>query len=235
MCTLTYLLTENGYELFFNRDEQRTRKTALKPVLNPQENAVYPVDPVGSGTWIAVHQSGLSLALLNFYQAETALLSGDFISRGQIILSLLKEKNAVQALHKMDLSCFQPFRLCLFSKELCLLNPKVSVFQWDGKQLDEADSCLPITSSSVDYPLVYEKRKKRFLKEINQESPIREQFITYHHSAENEGKLSVNMFRNDAKTVSFSHIIVAENIQYDYFDYSDELSIFSSVSIPLIL
>lgn len=235
MCTLTYLLTENGYELFFNRDEQRARKTALKPFLNPQCNAVYPVDPVGAGTWIAVHQSGLSLALLNFYQAEIVTLSGSFVSRGQIILSLLKDENAVQTLQKMDLSCFQPFRLCLFPKDLCLLNPKVLIFQWDGKQLNEADSCLPITSSSVDYPLVYKMRKNRFLKEVNQNSPVREQFITYHHCTESEGKLSVNMFREDAKTVSFSHIIVAENIQYDYVDYSESQSNFSSVSIPFIL
>ena len=58
---------------------------------------------------------------------------------------------------------------------------------------------------------VYEKRKECFLKEVNQNSPVREQFITYLHSAEHEGKLSVKMFRDDTKTVS-SVILLLQKI-----------------------
>ncbi|GAA6173401.1 hypothetical protein NBRC116592_30710 [Colwellia sp. KU-HH00111] len=70
MCTLAYLLHENGYEIFFNRDEQRARSPAILPAFYSSINAIFPVDPQGKGTWIAVNQQGLTLALLNNYQAQ---------------------------------------------------------------------------------------------------------------------------------------------------------------------
>ena len=69
MCTLTYLLNDFGDELFFNRDEQRSRLPTIPPKFNQTRNAIYPVDPQGEGTWLAVNQQGLTLALLNYYQA----------------------------------------------------------------------------------------------------------------------------------------------------------------------
>ena len=103
MCTLTYLLNERGYELFFNRDEQRSRLLAEPPKLNKvnkSHGAIYPIDPQGGGTWIAVNEQGLSLALLNNYQAP--LSNNDnhnkSISRGQLILSLLQiQGNVINA------------------------------------------------------------------------------------------------------------------------------------------
>ena len=65
MCTLTYLLTDISYALFFNRDDQRSRLPAIPPKVNQNLNAIYPVDPQGEGTWFAVNQQGLTLALLN--------------------------------------------------------------------------------------------------------------------------------------------------------------------------
>jgi len=32
MCTVSWFTTENGYELFFNRDESKQRTEALAPV-----------------------------------------------------------------------------------------------------------------------------------------------------------------------------------------------------------
>ena len=89
MCTLTYLLTEHGYEIYFNRDEQRARLLALPPQFNPSREAIYPIDANGQGTWLALTQSGLSLALLNNYQAPATPVDENSISRGQLILSLL--------------------------------------------------------------------------------------------------------------------------------------------------
>ena len=69
MCTLTNLLNDIGYELFCNRDKQRSRLPAIPPKFNQARNAIYPVDPQGEGTWLAVNQQGLTLVLLNYYQA----------------------------------------------------------------------------------------------------------------------------------------------------------------------
>ncbi len=220
MCTLTYLLTDCGYELFFNRDEQRTRQVAEPPTLNQKLNAIYPIDPVGQGSWLAVHNSGLSLALLNFYQAEQVLTEGTFLSRGQIILSLLKDAdNVIPLLKAMDLTQYSAFQLCIFEKDLSKLNNRARTFQWNGQALTEVENTLPITSSSIEFPAVYKHRRARFLQTVDSDNPTREQFLTYHRSQETQGKLSVKMFRADASTVSLSHIVVAETITFTYFDY----------------
>jgi len=223
MCTLTYRLTDVGYELFFNRDEQRSRTQALAPKIDSDLNAIFPIDPVGKGTWLATHQNGLSLALLNYYQAEKSADSGDFISRGEIILKLLATPdNVVETLKSLPLQRYQAFQLVFFPDDLNLFNQQVHCFQWDGIALKERQQSLPITSSSVDYPEVYQARKKQFEQSVNADAPSSEQLNAFHQYQQQEGKLSVKMFREDAKTVSFSHICVEDNIVFTYDDYIDD-------------
>lgn len=223
MCTLTYRLTDSGYELFFNRDEQRSRVQAIAPVVNADLNAIYPVDPLGQGTWLAVHQTGLSLALLNYYQAEKKEAVGNFISRGELILKLLKSPdNVPETLKSMPLGRYQSFQLCIFPFDLKVGNDLVCYFQWDGDKLTELQQALPITSSSVDYPQVYQSRKEQFSQLVSTDASTTEQLLTFHQSQLKEGKLSVKMSRKDARTVSFSHICIDDEIVFNYVDYLDE-------------
>jgi hypothetical protein len=212
MCTLTYFLKDNGYELFFNRDEQRSRLLAKPPKLNKENGAIYPIDPVGDGTWIAVSKNGLSLALLNNYQAPFND-HYNIISRGQLILSLLQiEGDMVKQLHKMDLQVFQPFQLCIFPANLSINNQNIYCVTWNGNELTQVDidvkNDLPITSSGINFVEVSQKRKSRFEQLIDKSEPLSAQFKDFHFSTEENGKHSVNMQRADAKTVSISHISV---------------------------
>ena len=218
MCTLTYLLHDDGYELFFNRDEQRARSLAISPQINAQKNAIYPIDPQGRGTWIAVSKKGLSLALLNNYQAPLKQ-SKNMISRGQLILSLLDlEGDIVEYLQRIDLGCYQPFQLCVFPEGLSLANKKVMSVKWDGNRLFCTDTNLPITSSSVDFPEVLNKRTAQFIRLVDKHGPSVGQHKNYHLSTDVNGKSSVNMSREDAQTVSISHVSVGDNTRFHYFD-----------------
>jgi len=236
MCTLTYRLSEQGYQLFFNRDEQRTRPQAIAPLVNDTLNAAYPIDPTGGGTWIAVHQSGVSLALLNYYQAQVDPTLKSFTSRGVIIPRLLESVQDIhQQLMTMDLSCFQAFQLCVFDSDLSLSNKHSGLAQqyvWNGKQLIhsilKADSSLPVTSSGVDFETVSTYRKQHFLNAIDVHTSSVDDYIQYHQHQGESGKCSVKMFRDDAKTVSFTHIAVSqervlgEKVTLDYIDYFAE-------------
>jgi len=218
MCTLTYLLTDNGYELFFNRDEQRSRLPAIPPKFNKAKSAIYPVDPQGEGTWLAVNQQGLTLALLNYYQAPFNNHS-HIVSRGQLILSLLQiEGDLIEQLKIMDLHIYQPFQLCVFPDDLSLNNNNVRCFNWTGNELLSTDIGLPTTSSSIDLDEVYKKRKNRFNRIVDAHSPSSNQLKKFHFSTEIIGKHSVNMQRSDAQTVSISHIVVEHDISFNYFD-----------------
>lgn len=232
MCTLTYLLNEDGYELFFNRDEQRCRLLAEPPKfnkINKSNGAIYPIDPQGGGTWIAVNEQGLSLALLNNYQAPLSNDHNKSISRGQLILSLLQiQGNVINELQSMDLSVYQPFQLCIFPEDLSKYKQSIYCFKWNGSQLIEVsvnvEADLPITSSSIDFVEVRQKRKHRFACLVDAHKPLSNQLKDFHFSTEVNGKHSVNMQREDAKTVSFSHISVNSHlsikneIRFEYFD-----------------
>lgn len=220
MCTLTYFLTNNGYQLFFNRDEQRTRASAIPPKLNITKSAIYPVDPQGNGTWLAVNKQGMSLALLNYYHAKPVKSSTKKqLSRGQLILSLIEQtKDLKSYLIDSDLSVYQPFQLCIFPKDLSLTTGKVTSIKWDGKKLFEEAAVLPITSSSVDFEEVKTMRVKKFQEVIRNKVVNKELLTTYHYSQESDGKHSVNMQRNDAMSVSISHIVVDDTISFNYHD-----------------
>ena len=224
MCTLTYLLNDNGYELFFNRDEQRSRALATPPTINETAYAIYPVDPQGGGTWIGVNKNGLSLALLNYYQGAFND-NKNIVSRGQLILSLLYfsdvdgvEGDIVKQFKAMDLSVYQPFQLCIFPENLSIKNQCVYSYKWTGSELLLSEADLPITSSSVDFVEVSQKRKHRFNSIIDKNKPSVEQHKGFHFSTETISKQSVNMAREDAKTVSVSHISVNDKISFNYFD-----------------
>lgn len=218
MCTLTYLLHENGYELYFNRDEQRSRLLAIPPKLNHTNGAIYPLDPQGDGTWIAVNQRGLTLALLNYYQAPLND-NPHIVSRGKLILSLLDiGGDVIEQLKMMDLQVYQPFQLCIFPEDLSINNHKVHRVKWTGSELSLMNIDLPITSSSIDFNDVFQKRKCRFNKTVDVNSPSSIQLKTFHFSTELIGKHSVNMQRPDAQTVSISHIVINHDISFKYFD-----------------
>ena len=232
MCTLTYRLTTQGYELFFNRDEQRTRPRALQPTVNSSLNAIYPIDPSGGGTWIATHQNGVSLALLNYYQAQVDPNTKNFTSRGVIIPHLLAHyKDIHKQLIEMDLSVFQAFQLCVFASDLSAQKGKqteVTQYIWDGSKLTystlAAENALPITSSGVDYPIVLAARQQQFNLMISEQSTTSD-YITYHNHQGESGKCSVKMFRDDAHTVSFTQIsvnqskLLGEKVNVVYVDY----------------
>ncbi len=220
MCTLTYLLTEHGYEIYFNRDEQRSRLLAIAPQFNPNLKAIYPIDANGQGTWLAVAQSGLCLALLNNYQAPATPVNKNSISRGQLILSLLGSNDDVLTqLQAMDLTVYQPFVLCVFPAGLSLSNSHIYVVKWGASKLTQGSVDLPITSSSVDFDEVCLKRQQKFAALVDKAAPQSEQLKAYHYSTEAQGKHSVQMSRDDAKTVSVSHLVVGEDVvSFEYFD-----------------
>jgi hypothetical protein len=198
MCTLTYLLNQNGYELFFNRDEQRTRLLATPPQLHQIESAIYPIDPQGNGTWIAVSEQGMSLALLNNYQAVVNINKDNVMSRGKLILSLLHNKeNVIKQLKVMDLEVFQPFQLCVFPDTLSKDNPTIHCVKWDGRKLVDVSldvkTDLPITSSSIDFIDVSKKRRSRFIGTVDVNNPRSNQHRDFHFSTEKSGRYSVNM------------------------------------------
>ncbi len=212
MCTLSWRGDTAGYQLFFNRDEQRSRLPAIPPQIFKQagHNVLMPVDPEGGGSWISVNEHRVSLCLLNYYQGITPC--GSLISRGQLLRSLSHHADfgaISKQLATLTLSHYAPFTLIVFSPSE---ESETGVFivngcQWDGEALNYFKPVSPITSSAVKLDEVTLARQQSYVENVRHRSLIElKQFHTGH--GHHKGYQSVCMHREDAKTVSLSHIRV---------------------------
>jgi len=110
-----------------NRDESPLRPEAMPPAarLNGPNQTVWPMDPPSGGTWVAVSQAGLAMALLNLApgRGPAAPVRAGSASRGAIIPSLLHARSLGEAaadFARLDLERVPPFRLIMASRTACL-------------------------------------------------------------------------------------------------------------------
>ncbi|MCF7980982.1 MAG: NRDE family protein [Pseudomonadales bacterium] len=207
MCTLTWLKDESGYQVLFNRDELKSRQRALPPQLHRQGPVTYiaPTDPDAGGSWISTNQFGITLCLLNHYQAPIPMAQENWISRGLLIKDLA-DKSTTQAilshLAQRGLSQYKPFDLLIFSLRQLPLQ-----ISWDGLNLNKkTNPDMPLTSSSFNTTSVIRNR----ISQLTSTPPSSVKLLLDYHLGHlpEKGPYSVCMHRDDASTVSFSHIQV---------------------------
>lgn len=212
MCTATWLLKPNGYQLFFNRDEQKGRPEALPPARFAQDGVefVMPVDPVGGGSWLAMNEQGLCLCLLNYYQGH--MPQQPLVSRGLLVKQLAVATSAEQALFmlgELSLVNYAPFTLMIFEPGLTSIRGHVAGVCWNGVNLTVIEPKAPMVSSAVDVDTVTQHRKDEYQQVLKSVGTTEQALRQFHgsHSPE-KGHLSACMHRHDAHTVSFTHIDV---------------------------
>lgn len=239
MCTLTWFATDSGYELFFNRDERLSRKRATPPSPQVADGVQYlaPIDADAGGTWIAANERGLTVCLLNHYQYEQIATYKDWTSRGEIVRAFASVGSLLQAeqqFKRLDLDDYRAFRMFVID-----LRGHNRLFVWDGHQPRvERNVAAPKSSSSVDAKHVKSLRRQLFVDSGLAGSTDRNEFIAYHAShSPSKSKESVCMHRDDAKTVSFSHLAVsAEKVDFSYSDGSPcEAKLSAPITLPVRL
>jgi len=117
-----------------NRDELRTRPTALPPRIfeSGDHRVLYPSEPTG-GTWIAVNDTGVCLALLNWHRINRLPL-GDVISRGEVVRALVESDSIEEIsarLKSLMLDRIRPFRLIVCVPRRSL----IAEYGWNLKEL----------------------------------------------------------------------------------------------------
>lgn len=133
MCTVTWLLQPNGYQLFFSRDELKTRRIAFPPSVKERNGIKYiaPTDADAGGSWLGVNQFGLSMGLLNYYHGKinNSDPGKEYISRGLLLTTLIDsttQSEVIQRLNQLDLSDYRPFILTIWESE-----KTVATCTWD--------------------------------------------------------------------------------------------------------
>ncbi|QUJ69514.1 NRDE family protein (plasmid) [Photobacterium sp. GJ3] len=224
MCTASWRITPEGYELLFNRDERRERPLAQPPArfhsAAYQTQALMPIDPLGQGSWIAVNQYGLSLCLLNHYQGETPNSADS--SRGQIVRALAFCPDAASVMSQFSqlrLARFAPFTLLILAPSADTTAQDIPAVCWDGKQMLVCPVDAPVTSSSVAFETVRQNRHETFA-QLTSEHISPETLMQFHHShAPDHGFSSVCMHREHSQTVSLTQVLCNKNtVQMHYYD-----------------
>lgn len=211
MCTLTVIPKgENRWRLAFNRDEQRSRPGGQSPQRQAfgHRLAMLPIDSLSGGTWIAVNDAGLVLALLNGNPKERRERA-TCRSRGTIIPSLLEVEtiatvfDRLDALHHPD---YPPFRL------VAIKSGFLADWRFDGDAISRTDPRAMdqpqmYTSSGLGDHLVDPPRRDLFHQMFPSHADWTECQDRYHqHSWPESPHLSVCMRRPDACTVSYTTI-----------------------------
>ena len=229
MCTLTWWNGQDGYEVFFNRDERLTRAEALPPVVDSCNGVrfVAPVDQPSGGTWLLANEYGLTLAILNLYEHELLDVPGEILrSRGLLLRGLAsctRLEEVGDRLHAEGVSECNAFTLIGF--DTGPLGAGFRVWRWlhDRERLLGPDhsSEMPVCSSSYESENVIASRRRIF-GDLRQASggAVDPDFLARYHHYDREGQASADtvlMRRSDARTLSISRVTVGKRwIRFGY-------------------
>jgi len=217
MCTVTLVPACEGLRIACNRDERRDRPAALPPSIHRlrRRSAIYPVDPLGGGTWIGVNDAGVVAALLNHTPEHPPRgAPPPRRSRGVIVTSLLDCASSEEALARagtIDPRDYALFRLLVVSAE------RAWILTSDGARVscEPVDVARPLilTSSSLGDHVVCARRARLFHAFMNahpgERLAAQERF--HDHRWPLRPEISVCMSRDDARTVSRTFVTLTSH------------------------
>jgi hypothetical protein len=226
VCTATWIATQDGYEVLFNRDELRTRKPALPPAVRQREGMRFlsPEDGDAGGTWIGANELGLSIGLANGPVGAGGRGSGarEFRSRGLLVLDLLAAADLAEVerrLRSVDPSIHRPFALFAIQP-----GREAELWRSDGGSIarlpDGGGGAILLTSSRDDERARKERGALLDRMKAANAGLDPELLARFHRSHEpDRGAFSPCMHREDASTVSLTLIRVgALEVGMEYRD-----------------
>ena len=113
MCTVSFIPNSRGFYLAMNRDERLMRPTGLPPRVfeDGGRRVMYPREPSG-GTWIALNDSGVFQALINWHRVDRRP-AGRVVSRGEVARTAAAGtslEEIAEKLRRLPLQRIRPFR-----------------------------------------------------------------------------------------------------------------------------
>jgi len=235
VCTLTALpgellepdpAADRVLRIVFNRDERRHRLPGLPPriIVAGHRRALMPIDADAGGSWIAVNDVGLVVALLNLTAPSDEHMPERTAhvprrSRGHIVPALAAGSSiddVRRIMETTDVAAYEPFRAVALHRQHWF------EARWTGHrfQTQRGPIARPLiwTSSSLGDEVVAGPRRMLFDR-VFAERPLTTdvQDSFHHHTWSDRPEVSVRMSRGDASTVSITTIdLTATAAQMDY-------------------
>ncbi len=130
MCTVTFLPLKHEILFTSNRDEHILRAPAALPEAVEMQygKVLFPKDGEAGGTWIALHQNGNAMVLLNGAFKKHKHRPPYRKSRGLIFLEIFDTPDPVSAFEDIDLDGIEPFTLVIWA------HGALNETRWDGQE-----------------------------------------------------------------------------------------------------
>lgn len=216
MCTVSFIARQRGYLLAMNRDEQLTRAKSLPPkvISASGRKVICPSEPCG-GTWIAVNDTGVTFALINWYSVPTRLLKNP-ISRGGIVNFVKAQSSSTvtaEIMAGLPLKQTNPFRLIgIFPRA-----QEIVEWRWNLNRLGRKDhswQARQFISSGFDESEAQLVRSQMFRQAMRLKSAGTPAGLQRLHRSHTPacGPFSTCMHRAGAATVSYAEIHVGSKI-----------------------
>ena len=209
MCTVTCLIKPNDIILTSNRDIPKERVHSEPPKIYKinSKNILFPLDPVGNGSWIGTNDSEI-ICLLNHKGEQNGVES-----RGLIIREILSGKLNIKDLNR---ACkkYSPFKLIYLNKNENLFYE----ITWDSKtfNIDKIIESVKIWSSTSIYNDEQIKKKENYFNlNCNIKSSSKD-MLNFHQDSYNL------LNENFSKTTSITQVIHGMYIKMYYKDLVNE-------------
>ncbi len=230
MCTVTYIPAGNSYYITSNRDEKNWRSPAYPP---EQYNfstgkILFPKDRDAGGTWIAAHENGNTIVLLNGAFVAHTPSPPYKKSRGLVLLDLIDHISPYNNFIAINLTNIEPFTLIITD------NSELFECRWDGQQkhYTPLNKTLPhIWSSATLYDAaIADKRKIWFDNWLSQHpAPDQDDILHFHQFTGDEDirnnlmmnredrvyTVSITSIAADDSTLSMKYADLQNHYQYE--------------------
>jgi Transport and Golgi organisation 2 len=222
MCTVSFIPAQDRFFLTSNRDEKVLRLAAAPPSIHPSATGdlLFPRDSAAGGTWMAVHENGNAVVLLNGAFEKHLSAPPYRKSRGLIVLDIISNLHPLHHFLHTSLADIEPFTLVIWEEE------QLYECRWDGLVAHHRllDKHRPHIWSSVTLydPSTIEKREQWFENWLtNQPNPDKDAILNFHiFTGDDDMRNNLLMKRDDIySTVSVTGLqLNARSATMYYFD-----------------
>ncbi|HET9056012.1 MAG TPA: NRDE family protein [Chitinophagaceae bacterium] len=211
MCTVTYIPHKDKIFLTSNRDEKHSRADALAPMAYTFKSGkiFFPKDAQANGTWIALHENGNAMVLLNGGFKKHIPNYPYRKSRGLIFLEVMDSQWQLDKYRQTDLTNIEPFTLVMYREG------ELYECRWDGekKHITPKDITTSHIWSSVTLydDQTIARRNNWFNDFMKKDSfPSQDNIIHFHHfGGEGDVENDIRMNRDGfLYTVSITSIVL---------------------------
>lgn len=215
MCTVTFVPGKESFFITSNRDEKLQRATAIEPRIYRLKTGrvIFPKDAHAGGTWIAIHEFGHVIVLLNGAGQPHIKKDRYASSRGLVLLDIIDHAEPVKAFEDSQLRLIEPFTVLIWHKN------NLYACRWDGrkKSLDALDGKFPGIWSSVTLysPEIIAKRAGWFEEWLHvHPSPTQTEILDFHRfTGEGDAHNDLLMNRDGLiSTVSITSIKISSSL-----------------------